>query len=160
MFFHAVHRNSKDTAMMEEIDRLLLLFDNSEIVICTASIIHIEASANRLKDTPKKFNFLTRLYEDLEIVNSNSRVIKRAAEIRDHYARSGNTLSTPDCIHLASAIYVEASEFHTCDGSGAESGRGKLLKLKAPIAGKYSIDIKIPRIQQPGLFPGRSVGTA
>lgn len=152
MFFYAVHRNTRDSAMLEEVDRLLTKFDRGEVVLCTSAIVHIEASAERLKDTPKKYKFLSRLYEEIEIVNSNSRVIKLAAEIRDHYARGGNTLSTPDSIHLASALYVGASEFHTCDGTGAESGRGKLLKLTRPIAGKYDIDIKVPRIAQPGLF--------
>jgi hypothetical protein len=33
-----------------------------------------------------------------------------------------------------------------------ESGGGKLLKLVKPIAGKHQIEIKVPRIAQPGLF--------
>jgi hypothetical protein len=58
----------------------------------------------------------------------------------------------PDCIHLASAIHYEANEFHTSDGTGAESGRGKLLKLTNPIAEKYELNITVPRTPQPRML--------
>lgn len=152
IFFHAINRKSPDTAFLDELDKLLKRFNDREIVLCTSAIVHIEFSAERLKKYPKKYAFLANLYGTIEIINANSRVIKRAAEIKDYYAPKGITITTPDAIHLASAIYVEASEFHTTDGGGqAGTSKGKLLALTSPIAGKYPLDIKTPRAAQPNL---------
>jgi predicted nucleic acid-binding protein len=47
-------------------------------------------------------------------------IARLAAEIRDHYRQTDFELLTPDAIHLATAIYLKAEEFHTFDGSNAK----------------------------------------
>jgi len=159
MFFFAVH-GTTDAALHEGIEEILKLVEGGDLLVCTSVLVHIEASVERLTRFPKKHAFLRGLYETVEMIQADSRVIKLAAEIRDFYALGGNTLSTPDAIHLASAIHYEANEFHTSDGTGAESGRGKLLKLPNPIAEKYRLDIRVPKAQQPTLLAKTGRGIA
>jgi predicted nucleic acid-binding protein len=40
-----------------------------------------------------------------------------ASKLRDHYRKTDFELLTPDAIHLATAMYLKAEEFHTFDGS-------------------------------------------
>ena len=82
-------------------------------------------------------------------------VAKLTSQIRDHYNDSDFELSTPDAIHLATAIHYGATEFHTFDGSKkpkkSEKKRSGLLLL---VDGVATHDLKIvkPSAEQPSLL--------
>jgi predicted nucleic acid-binding protein len=55
------------------------------------------------------------LMKRLNRVSMDIRVASLAHDLRDHYARDGRSLKTPDAIHLATAIHYRADQFHTFD---------------------------------------------
>jgi hypothetical protein len=69
------------------------------------------------------------------------------SEKRDQYG--GKTLSTPDAIHLATAIIYRVTEFHTFDQDGDAKHLG-LLPLSGDVGGNRLIICK-PRARNPQL---------
>ena len=84
----------------------------------------------------------------------DSKVATVAHDIRNHYSTrpkefDGKTLSTPDAIHLATAIIYRVTEFHTFDTSGNSRSLG-LIPLSGDVAGNGLIICK-PQARNPGL---------
>lgn len=88
------------------------------------------------------------------------KVAKLAHDLRDHYAKrasefDGKTLSTPDALHLATAILYRADEFHTFDGDNGRKSIGLLqlsgnvgghgLVICKPVAKSLSLDLRPPK---------------
>lgn len=70
------------------------------------------------------------------------KISQLAHDIRNHVAKEGGNLKTPDAIHLATAILNRADEFHTFDE--------KLLGLNGNVAGHGLIVCK-PKTVNPQL---------
>jgi hypothetical protein len=75
-------------------------------------------------------------------------------DLRNYYSSRPDefdkkTLSTPDAIHLASAILNRATEFHTFDDGGVGKSLG-LLSLSGNVGG-YGLTICKPQAKNPGL---------
>lgn len=82
---------------------------------------------------------------DVAFVSVDTRVAALAQEIRSYYKSVlPKTLTTPDSIHLATAIHFEATAFQTFDGCSVRKHPDDLLRLAQPIAGKYEMPITIP----------------
>src|SRR5277367_6240872 len=60
-------------------------------------------------------------------ISVDTRISQRASAIRNYYNQRGTKLTTPDSIHLATAIIYEADEFHTLDGDGKRQRANDLL---------------------------------
>ncbi|HEX8165602.1 MAG TPA: PIN domain-containing protein [Beijerinckiaceae bacterium] len=87
-------------------------------------------------------------------IGMDGKVASLAHDIRDHYmARAaefgGKTLSTPDAIHLATAILYRADEFHTFDNDGSAKSLG-LIPLSGNVGG-HRLTICKPQARNPGL---------
>lgn len=85
-------------------------------------------------------------------VSVDIKVAAMAHDIRDYYSsRPGEfdrkTLSTPDAVHLATAILYRADEFHTFDGKGNSTSLG-LLPLSGNVGG-HDLMICKPKAQSP-----------
>jgi predicted nucleic acid-binding protein len=88
-------------------------------------------------------------------VGMDTKVASLAHDIRDHYmARkdefSGKTLSTPDAIHLATAILYRVDEFHTFDSGSSSSKTLGLIPLSGNVGGHRLIICK-PQARNPAL---------
>lgn len=98
---------------------------------------------------------------NFHLVDVNRRIATLASEIRDFYQNVGDgyrTVSTPDAIHLATAIYFECNVFYTFDGAGKvrRNEDRRLLTLNGTIANRYRLTIMKPKVVQPALkFPER-----
>ncbi|MFZ5912779.1 MAG: type II toxin-antitoxin system VapC family toxin [Pseudomonadota bacterium] len=84
----------------------------------------------------------------------DTRIAALAHDLRNHYVVNtdqfrGKTLSTPDALHLATAILYRADEFHTFDDSNNRNSIG-LIKLSGNVGGN---DLKIckPNAKNPQL---------
>jgi predicted nucleic acid-binding protein len=78
------------------------------------------------------------------------RVAQPAHDLRSHYAGlGGKTVSSPDAIHLATAILYRADEFHTFDGEGSSRSLG-LLPLSGNVGG-HKLTICKPVAKNPQL---------
>lgn len=67
-------------------------------------------------------------------INHDTRIGKLSHDIRDYYAKRNIKLTSPDSVHLASAVLYQADLFYTLDGSGKKK-RGHLLPLDGNVAG-------------------------
>jgi predicted nucleic acid-binding protein len=78
------------------------------------------------------------------------RVASIAHDLRNHYVLlGGKTLSTPDAIHLATAILYRADEFHTFDSEGSSRSLG-LIPLSGNVGG-HRLTICKPEARNPQL---------
>lgn len=84
----------------------------------------------------------------------DSKIARLAHDLRDWYAQrsdqyEGKTLSTPDALHLATAIMYRADEFHTFDGKNGRNSLG-LLPLSGNVGG-HGLKICKPEARNPEL---------
>ena len=110
-----------------------------EIKIITSTLTSVEALQSHLPAGMERlFNdFMKRIPR----IGLDTKIASIAHDIRDHYQRNkdqngGKLLTTPDAIHLATAIMHRVTEFHTFDSgkSGSSKNLG-LLGLSGNVAG-------------------------
>jgi len=81
---------------------------------------------------------------DMHVIGPSSPIIDVAHEIRSHY--ESPRVSTPDAIHLATAIAANCDTFFTFDGQNPSEKKGrKLLPLGPVLCNKYKLGIELPR---------------
>lgn len=96
----------------------------------------------------------TNLLKRMPRLSMDIKIAQLAHDLRDHYAREavntgGKTLSTPDAIHLATAIHYRVDEFHTFDEQGSSRSLG-LIPLSGNVGGHKLIICK-PEARNPQL---------
>jgi predicted nucleic acid-binding protein len=138
-----------------EMDGVREIIDRSrrrEAKIVTSVLTSVEVLQSRLPvGLP---NLFSGLIKRITRLGMDSKVASLAHDIRDHYmARAaefdGKTLSTPDAIHLATAILYRVDEFHTFDKDGSSKSLG-LIPLSGNVGGHRLIICK-PQARNPGL---------
>ncbi|MEX1000053.1 MAG: PIN domain-containing protein [Thermodesulfobacteriota bacterium] len=124
--------------LLEGIEEIVKQVDKKEIEIITSVLTHTEML--RGKFTDNNFEMFKSLFKRPNIVDCEvtGHIAEVAGEIRNYYS---NSLSTPDAIHLATAIVYEVDEMHTSDGSGKKNG---LIQYSGMVADKFNITIKEP----------------
>ncbi|HJW40518.1 MAG TPA: PIN domain-containing protein [Rhizomicrobium sp.] len=80
----------------------------------------------------------------------DTKIAQLAHDLRNHYAKAGGKgLSTPDALHLATAVLYRADEFHTFDAEGRAKTLG-LIPLSGNVAG-HRLTICKPEARSPSL---------
>jgi predicted nucleic acid-binding protein len=135
-----------------EMDGVRELIDRSrrrEVKLMTSALTSVEVLSSKI---PAGFDTLFTAL--LKRISLDTKVSTIAHDIRDYYASrsaefDNKTLSTPDAIHLATAILYRADEFHTfdCRGSGKSLG---LIPLSGDVAG-HRLTICKPAALRPQL---------
>jgi predicted nucleic acid-binding protein len=124
------------------INELFTLFDMGQLDIWTSTITIVEILETSItQEIYNKFQsfFSKRNFHPVDVTR---RIAEISAEIRSHYYQAGlSTISTPDCIHIATAIYSKCGILYTFDGGGTRPG---ILTLTNPIAGHYPLRIQKP----------------
>ena len=135
-----------EPGVMEGIEETVRRVHNNQEILTTSIITQTEVLESRLtKDASTIFENIFKR-KNVEWINHDSRVGKLSHFIRDYYDQKSIKLSTPDCVHLASAILYGASVFYTLDGSGKKK-RGHLLPLNGNVAG-HKLKIEKPYNKQ------------
>ena len=158
IFFHWLKMKEIELRpeVLTVIQKIEDLVDQERVSLATSTIFKIELLQSIVSQD--ELVSLAEFFQrpNVTLISVDSRVADLAAEIRGYYVKHGNTLSTPDVIHLASALHYGADFLNTLDGSGKKSGHGKLLTLPDGdgkiCGGKYGIKIKVPSEKQIGLF--------
>lgn len=134
-----------------EMDGVREVIDRSkrrELRVMTSVLTSVEVLSAKIPagmDT-----FFKGMMKRVNQVSVDIRVASLAHDIRDHYIKSGSkTVSTPDAIHLATAILYRVDEFHTFDADGSRKSLG-LLQLSGNVAGSKLIICK-PEAKRPQL---------
>ena len=115
----------------------------------TSAVTKTEVLKGRM--TPEQEDKFTRLFQRRNVVpvDITGRVLDLSEKIREWNPK----VSTPDAIHLATAILYEADEFHTTDGGGKRKRSGDLLPLDGNVAG-HRLKICKPKADQYNLLSG------
>jgi predicted nucleic acid-binding protein len=118
--------------------------ETNQAILLMSAVMRGEILFPRLNpDQRAKYHQLLRRRNFVE-QDAGSRVMDRVSIIRDYHHKKGQSVSTPDAIHLATAILYKADEFHTMDGlQKGGSKKRKLLSLSGDVSG-YNLKIVHP----------------
>jgi predicted nucleic acid-binding protein len=107
------------------------------LLIVTSTITKVELLSCKAQSDQQSQRFDELLLRpEVTLVAVDQRIAQRAHDLRDHYARlGGKTLTTPDAIHLATALMYHVEQVHTFDNGKTGSGLG-LLELNGDVAGE------------------------
>ncbi len=152
LFLAWLQDENRKSGEMDGVRELIERSKRREIRLMTSTITSIEVLTAKI---PAGFD--TLFYALLKRVNRvgvDIKVATLAHDLRNYYASrplefANKTLSVPDAIHLASAIFYRADEFHTFDGTGNSKLLG-LLPLSGNIAG-HGLKICKPEARRPQL---------
>jgi len=116
--------------------------------IVTSTLTSIEVLSSKIPAGMK--TLFDGLMKRISRLGMDTKVASLAHDLRDYYALlGGKTLSTPDAIHLATAILYRVDEFHTFDENGKNNSLG-LIPLSGNVAGNRLIICK-PEAKRPQL---------
>lgn len=158
LFLAWLKDEERPTGEMDGVRELIELSRRREVRFMTSTLTSVEVLASKI---PTGFdNLFKNLLKRINRVSVDIKVAGMAHDVRDYYAsrRSefGNkTLSTPDAIHLATAIIYRADEFHTFDDKGSSKSLGLIplsgdvagnrLRICKPVATRPQLDLRRPR---------------
>jgi predicted nucleic acid-binding protein len=142
----------REIGVMEGIEESVRKIHSNELTLLTSQMTNIEVLESRLNlESKKKWKDVFNR-RNCQMVDVNPKVGEKAQFIRDYYDQQNIKLSTPDSIHLATAIIYKAEEFHTLDGSGKKRN-GDLIPLNGNVAG-HKLKICVPYAEQGSLLTG------
>jgi predicted nucleic acid-binding protein len=152
IFFALLKKEQHRTGEYESILKSSIEFDNGSLVIVTSAIAITELMAGKIDDDQKnKFRQMTTRSNFL-FVDANDAVCNLAAEIREYFYNNrvdGLYPTTPDSIHVASAILTKVSSLVTFDDNNKpkqqELAMRKMLK-DGRVMGKYPLIIRRPSV--------------
>jgi predicted nucleic acid-binding protein len=126
------------------IQQVVESFDKGTCIIVTSMLTKVELLPSKLgADNYANLSLLWKR-KQLQSLDVTERIIDLANEIRNFYSEKGQKApSTPDSIHLATAIIAKVDVFQTFDGGGK---RG-LLQMDGNVAG-HNLAIKTPFVSQ------------
>lgn len=115
----------------------------------TSAMTRIEVLKGKM--TAEQRDLFTKLFKRRNVVqvDMTTRVLDLSEKIRNWNPK----ISSPDAVHLATAILYNADEFHTTDGGGKRKRAGDLLPLNGNVAG-YPLKICKPQGTQYNLLRG------
>jgi predicted nucleic acid-binding protein len=160
LFLAWLQDENRKSGEMDGVREIIERSKRREVRLMTSTLTSVEVLSSKI---PTGFDTLfASLLKRISRVAVDIKVASMAHDLRNYYASrpqefSNKTLSTPDAIHLASAIIYRADEFHTFDGAGSAKSLG-LLPLSGNLAG-HGLKICKPEAQRPQLDlrnPGKS----
>ena len=139
--------NRPDPLDMLGVEELVQLIDDEDVDLVTSTISLTEVLASTLPpDAKGKFNSLFGR-RNIHLVEVSKEIALIAHELRDYYKNVNDgmpTITTPDAIHIATAIKMSCSKLYTFDENDKRKNRA-LIPLAQPLIGKYQISILKPR---------------
>ena len=139
---------SRPKGEMDGIHEVVGLVEARKVRLMTSVVARTEVFEANLSVEAKEMYAKLLQRRNVQTVDNDLRVSQQARELREFYAARKNGLpglTTPDAIHLATAIHYGADEFHTFD-DGKKGGRS-LLSLDGDVAGHDLRVIKPPFTQ-------------
>lgn len=152
LFIAWIKDENRKSGEMDGVWEMVEKAKRREVRLMTSALTSVEVLACKL---PVGLDTLFREFmKRITRVNVDTKVSMLAHDIRDYYASRpqefGNrTVSTPDAIHLATAILYRAEEFHTFDDKGSKKSLG--LILLSDNVGGHRLKICVPETKNPQL---------
>jgi len=152
IFLAWLQEEKRDIGVMEGIEEVVRKIHNNEVTLLTSQMTNIEVLQSRLTPEAQKKWKAVFNRRNCQMIDINPRVSEKGQFIRDYCYQRNIKLSSPDSIHLATAIIYKADEFHTLDGSGKKRN-GDLIPLDGNVAG-HKLKICVPYAEQGSLLTG------
>ena len=139
---------------MDGVEDVANKISKNHVRLISSEILFTEILEITLDDVAKKRLADLFKHRNCTRISVGPRVSQFASEIRSYYLQQKTldgltTVTTPDAIHLATAILYDASEFHTFDKLDKPGKSRGLLTLNGNVAG-YPLVICKPPIPSKG----------
>ncbi|MEX0589913.1 MAG: PIN domain-containing protein [Xanthobacteraceae bacterium] len=153
LFLAWIKDEQRPSGEMDGVREVIARAKRRECKIITSALTLVECLESKLPVG------IDRLFKDtmkrIHRISMDIKVAELAHDIRDYYTvrtaeYDGKKLSTPDAIHLATAILYRANEFHTFDDGGSDSKSIGLIQLSGNVGG-HGLTICKPAARNPGL---------
>ncbi|MDQ2731803.1 MAG: PIN domain-containing protein [Armatimonadota bacterium] len=123
------------------------LVEQKKVRIITSTITIVEVLESKLPVPAREqwLNFTRR--PDCILFAVTQTIARMAQEIRNYYSLKTDgypTVTTPDAIHLATAIHAKCNVFYTLDAQNKVGKQRGLLPLHGYFAGRYRLRIEMP----------------
>jgi predicted nucleic acid-binding protein len=156
LFIAWIQDEQRPTGEMDGLREVIERVRRREAMIMTSVITTTEVLQSKLPAGVA--TLVSGLMKRIQRKSMDTKIADLAHDLRDYYAiRSaqfdGKLLSVPDAIHLATAIFYRADEFHTFDSSNGRKSLG-LLPLSGNVAG-HGLKICKPTAKNPQLDLGK-----
>lgn len=123
----------------------------NQVNLITSQITRLEILQCKTDDTPYRTWLRLQARRNVVIQPATIKVMDLTLEIRDFYQRQRDTgeiqkrtISVPDAIHIATAIYHGADEMFTFDAGKTDKKTLSPSDLTSPIVGQYDLKISAP----------------
>lgn len=152
LFLAWLNDEDRKSGEMDGVREVIARHRRREVKIITSTLTQVEVLQSKIPvGVGDSFIGLLRR---VTRVGLDTKIAGLAHDLRDHYAskaadNDGKTLSTPDAIHLATAIHLRANEFHTFDSGGSGKSLG-LIPLSGDVGG-HRLTICKPEARNPTL---------
>src|SRR5579871_490855 len=148
LFLAWIKDEERKSGEMDGVREVIKLSKRRDAKIMTSVLTSVEVLAAKMPAGMN--NLFAGLLKRVTRVGIDTRIASLAHDIRNHYSSAGGkTLSTPDAIHLATAILYRADEFHTFDAEGSRQSLG-LIPLSGNVGG-HKLTICKPEAKRPQL---------
>jgi len=156
IFLAHLKAEPKDPAQMAKVADMVLEFSAGKVGIVTSAIYTMEVLEGTLSaDQITQLRRLT-LHSNFSIIDVNTEVCRVAAEIRNYYKLNpvdplnpNRVPSTPDCIHVASAIAASAISEQSIPlwtfDTNPKTRECAMTALSGMVCGKYMQEITTPK---------------
>ncbi|CAJ2376631.1 MAG: PIN domain-containing protein [Gammaproteobacteria bacterium] len=112
-------RNGKNSEKTRAMESMLESAQSGACRLCASTLVYPEILESKMSVAEmKKFHKFIGESEKMKIIPVDTGIAKKAQEIRSRYpkkTKKEKTIETPDAVHLATAIALEAKVFHTDD---------------------------------------------
>jgi predicted nucleic acid-binding protein len=152
LFLAWLNDEQRKTGEMDGVREIVARHKRREVRLCTSVITSVEVLESKIPAglAPLFLDLMKRITR----IATDPKVAAIAHGLRDHYAKAGGKmLTTPDAIHLATAILFRVDEFHTFDNDGSAKTLG-LLPLSGNVGG-HRLTICKPEAKSPQLDFGK-----
>jgi predicted nucleic acid-binding protein len=152
LFLAWLNDEERKAGEMDGVREVIARHKRREVRLVTSVLTRVEVLQARIPaGVGTSFTDLLKRMTQLGI---DTKVASLAHDLREHYVINaatygGKTLSTPDAIHLATAIHYRVDEFHTFDNGGSGKHLG-LLPLSGDVGG-HRLKICKPESRNPQL---------
>jgi predicted nucleic acid-binding protein len=142
--------NRSEVGVTDAIKYYFRQIEKGEILMATSAQTIAEVLEHKMGEKQYK-NFEDFLESDnVDVIDPNRVIFKVANEIRDFYGQQNPKyyIETADAVHLSTAIYYNAGEFHTLDSKDdKKKGTKGLLTLNPLMPQKYNLKICLPTMR-------------
>jgi predicted nucleic acid-binding protein len=152
LFLAWIQDEQRPSGEMAGVREIIARAKRREVLIMTSVLTTTEALQSKIPAGVE--TLFTSLMQRVERKSIDIKIARLAHDLRDYYVNrsaqsDGKTLSTPDALHVATAIMYRADELHTFDGNGSRKSLG-LLPLSGDVGG-HALVICKPVAQHPEL---------